>query len=477
MEISLAKLALFRNLAKNGSGSGSGTGDVDIVPLSVSANGTYTARSGKAYSPVSVNIPIFGDRAEKKDVNFIDYDGTILYSYTNAEFSALRALPANPSHTGLIAQGWNWTLADAKTQVGLFPEQPLFIGQMYTTSDGKTRIYIHIDEGAPANRRVFYVRYMQSVSEGVTIDWGDNTSSTCLTGTSTLTAQHAYADHGDYVVSLEVTEGNLIFATSSSYSIYGSISSGFGHLVHRITKIEIGDSVILGNYCFQQCYGLSSITIPKDTIFSTDHTCHFKTTSRLKCIVLPTSCTAISPYMFEYGGLERISIPNTAVSIGASAFDYCNNLYDIAIPFRTTSIGYGCFCYCYVIQRINIPSGVEQLPGYLFYCCYSLDNIVLPDNLSYIGNSAFYSCYGVTKLTIPSTVTLIDKNAFVNCYGLSEVHILRESPPTLGSSAFSNTPTPLVCYVPYSADHSILNTYKSATNWSSIASKIQEEQP
>lgn len=35
-----------------------GGGSVDVVPLSVTENGTYTAPSGQAYSPVNVNIPI-----------------------------------------------------------------------------------------------------------------------------------------------------------------------------------------------------------------------------------------------------------------------------------------------------------------------------------------------------------------------------------------------------------------------------------
>lgn len=38
-------------------GSGGGGGGVTVEPLSVSENGTYTAPSGKAYSPVSVAVP------------------------------------------------------------------------------------------------------------------------------------------------------------------------------------------------------------------------------------------------------------------------------------------------------------------------------------------------------------------------------------------------------------------------------------
>ena len=99
---------------------GEGGGGVTVQSLSVTANGTYTAPTGNAYSPVSVNVG--GDRADEKDVNFYDYDGTRLYSYSAADFAALDALPANPSHDGLTAQGWNWTLADAKTYVATYGE-------------------------------------------------------------------------------------------------------------------------------------------------------------------------------------------------------------------------------------------------------------------------------------------------------------------------------------------------------------------
>lgn len=39
------------------SGGGEGGGDITVEALSVTENGTYTAESGKAYSPVTVNVP------------------------------------------------------------------------------------------------------------------------------------------------------------------------------------------------------------------------------------------------------------------------------------------------------------------------------------------------------------------------------------------------------------------------------------
>ena len=41
---------------------------------------------------------------EEKDVNFYDYDGTLLYSYTFSEATQLLELPEMPDHEGLTAQ-------------------------------------------------------------------------------------------------------------------------------------------------------------------------------------------------------------------------------------------------------------------------------------------------------------------------------------------------------------------------------------
>ena len=61
------------------SGGGEGGGDITVEALSVTENGTYTAESGKAYSPVTVNVPsdftkgtvsITDNRASGDDISF-----------------------------------------------------------------------------------------------------------------------------------------------------------------------------------------------------------------------------------------------------------------------------------------------------------------------------------------------------------------------------------------------------------------------
>ena len=131
------------------------------------------------------------------DITFYDYDGTIITSWTLEELATKTALPGYPSHDGLICQGWNWSLADLKTT-----NRKMNVGAMYITDDGKTRIYIHLEEGGTSPM-------LGVCPKGtVTVDWGDGTTPDTLTGTSTSavkwTPNHDYAAPGDYVIKLTV---------------------------------------------------------------------------------------------------------------------------------------------------------------------------------------------------------------------------------------------------------------------------------
>ena len=93
------------------------------------------------------NQPILPQYVEKEtpeesDINFWDYEGTLLYAWTLTELAGKTELPPLPSRDGLICQGWNWTLQDIKS-VG----HAVDVGANYVTDDGKTRIYIHLEEG------------------------------------------------------------------------------------------------------------------------------------------------------------------------------------------------------------------------------------------------------------------------------------------------------------------------------------------
>ena len=206
-----------------------------------------------------------GESQSRKDVNFYDYDGTIINSYTVAEFANLSELPANPTHEGLTAQGWNWSLADARAYVADYGK--LDIGQMYITSDGKTRLYISLPDGRTSPILQLYL----NANSELDIDWGDE--STHSTFNSTLAGykseRHEYLAFGDYVITITVVSGGFVLQSSST-NVSSILWNGNNNTKSpdraynsAIKKLEIGDSVTsIGGYVFSGCSSLSSITIP-----------------------------------------------------------------------------------------------------------------------------------------------------------------------------------------------------------------------
>lgn len=197
-----------------------------------------------------------------KDITFYDYDGTIVASWTLEELATKNALPDYPSHEGLTCQGWNWSLDDLK-----ITNRKMNVGAMYITDDGKTRIYIRLEEGRTSP--------MLGVCPNgtVTVDWGDGTTPDTLTGTRITTVKwtpnHAYAAPGAYIIKLTV-DGTMGFygepsLTTGSAILNYSSSSDNRNCVYRnsVQKIEIGNGATrIGDSAFHSCYSLASITIP-----------------------------------------------------------------------------------------------------------------------------------------------------------------------------------------------------------------------
>lgn len=417
-------------------------GSVQIDALSVTQNGTYTAPSGHAYSPVTVNVGGSAEVVSMSDpVRFFDYDGTLVHSYSASDFQALTAMPSNPSHSGLTAQGWNWTLADAKAQ--LTAMGTCDIAQCYITSDGKTRVYVHMVYGKLSP-------YLGLCPNGtVTIDWGDNTATSTLTGTSLTTVkqvQHTYASEGDYVITLTPTSGTFafygtangshLFRKSTTHSQY--ISSA--HL-SQVKKVELGTGATIGNYGFNSCYALETITIPSSiTSFGTNA---FQTCYSLRFAAIPSGVTSLTAYIMAV----------------------CYSMGAVSIPKSVVSIGNNALRQLYTVQRISIPSTVTSMGANVFYTNYALQEVKLPDVTS-LGNYTFYTNYSLPTVTIPSTVTSIGTYVFNACYGLAEIHFKPTTPPTVANAnAFTNVPTDCKIYVPTGT----LSEYTSAENYPSSA--------
>lgn len=199
-----------------------------------------------------------GPSAKWSDVIFIDYDGSVLYSYSLEEAQALTELPALPTHDGLVCQGWNWTLESIKAL-----NRPVTVGAMYITYDGATRLHIRI---ATVGRMTVPLYIGQTVANGVSIDWGDGSTAETLDGTGKVNTSHTYAEEpGDYVISLMPEDGcTLSFgAKSSSYCVMGSTVNNGKVYCNMLQEVYVGKNVTsIDSYAFQNCSSLASVTIP-----------------------------------------------------------------------------------------------------------------------------------------------------------------------------------------------------------------------
>lgn len=209
-------------------------------------------------------IPKGGGGASEGDVTFYDYDGSIVASYTAAQFAALEEMPENPDHTdeGLTSQGWNWNLTDAKAYVAKYGK--LNVGQMYVPTDGKTHVLISIPADDPSYETTLYFGHTTASGQTV-IDWGDGSPTETASGSSAAEHSHAYSNPGKYEVTLDTMSGVMsVIGTESNRA--GTHFSGSGNYARNLTRIEeirFSTNTSIGNGAFRYCHALQSVTIPE----------------------------------------------------------------------------------------------------------------------------------------------------------------------------------------------------------------------
>lgn len=193
----------------------------------------YTAHNMKGESIIGTmeggSTPSVEDNTA---VIFADYDGTLIDTWTKDEVASKTTLPTPPTHSGLVFEGWNWTLEDIKTDT---TGQVITVGPFYHTESGLTEIDIHLDEVTGKT----FSSLKEIGGSALVKDWGD--------GTTDNLNYHTYADYGDYTIKFNNNNFYINYTVSVNRSAY-SLNSGIFvkeiRLGNTITEIEIGSQII-----------------------------------------------------------------------------------------------------------------------------------------------------------------------------------------------------------------------------------------
>lgn len=130
-----------------------------------------------------------------------------------------------------------------------------------------------------------------------------------------------------------------------------------------------------------------------------------------------TSNDKLGDYVFNgCSGLTSLTLPSSVTKIGCYALFNCIGLTSLTLPSSVTEIGEHAFLNCSGLTNFTIPSGVTSIGASAFFCCYGLISLTIPSSVTAIGSQAFKHCSGLTSIyaymeKLPET----GSNLFLGC--------------------------------------------------------------
>lgn len=196
--------------------------------------------------------------------------------------------------------------------------------------------------------------------------------------------------------------------------------------------------------------------------------------------ITETQCAAVSSLgnIFRYNrvisAMTCLQYFTNVTSLSNHSFQQCYSLKKAVISSQILTLGTNVFESSGLVS-FDFPAWIKDIPASSFNNCTSLASINIPEGVETVSYRCFYNCRSLANITYPSTMKAFRTSgtASSGIHGSSSIFdsmtILATEPPTLADkNMFISGHTPNI-YVPASS----VELYKTATNWSEYASKIQ----
>ena len=229
-----------------------------------------------------------------------------------------------------------------------------------------------------------------------------------------------------------------------------------------------GENTYIGAYSFYGCKNLTKVNLPygvteipegafkstslqtlslPDTVVKIGASA-FEGSTYIRDITFPSSLEIIDSYAFKdcpviYSGMEsnikELRLPAGLKHIGAYAFSGCDAINLVNINASVKSIGKGAFSECAGIKtfKLNAGSPITALPAEILAGCESLVYVDLPQTVSEIGDNAFAYCKSLQAIPEDLPLVKIGAGAFGGCNLLVAVRV-PDTVKTIGTSAFES---------------------------------------
>ena len=414
---------------------------ISVEPLSVTQNGTYTAPTGKAYSPVTVNVDggTPAPTPSKKWVRPSDWPDLSKMDISGGDVIYMTS----------------------------YADEARGFCSFYVTCTGNYTVELGHISGSTFLPESSYT-------------YASDTSCKLYYGSNTETYKVIRVTGTNISKFFTSTQSSIIIDDFKGYSnnqgiidVVGKLPSGTNLVfrnVSNLINVEISDIKLTSlNASFNNCYSLASLdTNGWDTSAVTDMTNAFN------------GCYSLT-------SLDVSGWDTSKVTSFNYAFAYCNSLTSLDVSGWNTSAVTNftyMFTYCYSLTSLDVSgwdTGEATNMSTMFAYCYSLTSLDVSglDFTKVTTNSntsgMFRGCYGLHgSITIPASITQIGTYFLNSTRSLYEYHFLSATPPTLGNvNAFSDMDDygGKKIYVPAAS----LEAYKTAANWSTYASYIEGE--